>query len=514
MENLAFTLDHHVQRRPDKVVIVDGDRSVTNSELFDEVNALAAGLSEMGVGLGDIVALLMYNCTEFLESIYATNRLGAAVLPLNYRLAPEEWSYILGHSGASVVVVDEEFEQPLRAVLDEVPAVRHIISGGARAATSRAVGVHLMDEVIERHRGARVPCVDVPGETMQRLMYTSGTTSRPKGVVISHRNVMYKDLGLILNMGWTDEDVSLVCGPLYHVGGLDLGGLTVLHAGGGVVLQRKFDAAALVGLIEGRRPTTTWLAPAMVNSLLQVPEVAEADLSSVQSIISGGEKMPEARLQEVLRLFPDVWFVDAYGLTETVAGDTTMTREHMRRKLGSVGRPVPHLQLRVVDDSGLDIPVGQSGEIVLRGPKVFSGYWKDDEASARSIRDGWFYTGDVGRLDDEGFVYIDDRKKDMIVSGGENIATPEVERVLYEHPAVIEAAVIGVPNERWGEVPAAYVVIQEGESITEEALLDFCRERLARFKVPKHVLLIDELPRTPSGKVLKRHLRTHAEEAR
>jgi acyl-CoA synthetase (AMP-forming)/AMP-acid ligase II len=224
-------------------------------------------------------------------------------------------------------------------------------------------------------------------------------------------------------------------------------------------------------------------------------------------IIDGGEKMPLPLIERVLTAFPNTWFADAYGLTETVSGDTFLDKGLSRHKIGSVGKPVIHLELRVVDEDDADVPAGEPGEIVLRGPKVCKGYWQDEEATARAFRNGWFHTGDVGILDDEGFLTIADRIKDMVISGGENIATPEVERVLYEHPAVLEAAVVASPHPRWGEVPAAYVALRPGATATAEEILDFCAARLAKFKTPKVVRFVDALPRNPSGKVLKRDLR-------
>jgi acyl-CoA synthetase (AMP-forming)/AMP-acid ligase II len=259
--------------------------------------------------------------------------------------------------------------------------------------------------------------------------------------------------------------------------------------------------------IARERPTNIWLAPAMMNAVLQVPELADYDTSSIRFIIGGGEKMPEPLVAKILRAFPGAWFSDAYGLTETVSGDTFNDYDHMLSKVGSVGRPVLHAEVRVVDEHGDPLPAGRLGEIALRGPKVFSGYWRDDEATARALRDGWFHTGDVGRLDADGYLFVEDRKKDLIVSGGENIATPEVERVLYEHPDIVEAAVIGIQHQRWGEVPKAYVVLKEDAVHDPAALHEFCRERLAKFKVPVEFELLEMLPRTPSGKVLKRTLR-------
>jgi acyl-CoA synthetase (AMP-forming)/AMP-acid ligase II len=504
VDNFAAVLDFHADRSPAKVVLTDGEREFTNADLLARVNALAQVLLDLGIGRGDVVGLLLYNRAEFIETVFAVNRIGAVFLPLNYRLAPAEWEYILGHGQVKLLVTETDFQPAVDGIAARLPDLT------ARLLVGDAVPSGWGDyaALVRGRLGARVPVVDVAGDELQRLMYTSGTTSRPKGVCISHRNVMYKNLGLFVQFGWNADQVTAVAGPLYHVGALDMGGLATLHAGGSLVLQTKFEPKGLIELIARRRPTTIWLAPAMVNAVLQCEaELSRADISSLKLILSGGEKMPEARLKQVLDLFPGLWFADAYGLTETVSSDTFMPFDQMRAKLGSVGRPLPHVRVRVIDDDGDDVPADRIGEIAVRGPKVFSGYWRDPEATAACFQHGWFRTGDMGRLDPDGFLYIEDRKKDMIVSGGENIATPEIERVLYEHPGIVEAAVIGHPDERWGEVPHAYVVPRPGTRLTAEELVAFCLPRLAKFKVPKYFDIIDALPRTPSGKVLKRHLR-------
>lgn len=508
MYNFASVLDHNLARYPDKVVIKQGDRSITNRELHARVRAFAAGLRDRGVGRGDVVALLMYNHTEFLEAVFAVNRLGAAFLPLNYRLAPAEWQYILGHAEAAAIITEEQFADDVEAIAADLPGLRHQILLG-RPDRAPWLGY---EQLVADHQDADVPVADVGEHDLQRLMYTSGTTSRPKGVCITHGNVVWKQLGHIAEFGITAADVTLVCGPLYHVGGLDLPGLGTLHVGGSLVVMEKFEAAAAVQLVEQERPTNVWLAPAMMNAVLQLPDILERDTSSLRFIIGGGEKMPEPLVEKILRAFPNAWFSDAYGLTETVSGDTFNDTEHVLAKVGSVGRPVIHLEIRIVDETGAPVPQGQFGEIALRGPKVSPGYWRDQAATAAAFRDGWFHTGDVGRLDEDGYLYVEDRKKDMIVSGGENIATPEVERVLYEHDDVVEAAVVGMPHPRWGEVPMAYVVLRTDAAVDSAALREFCRARLARFKAPAEFEFVTALPRTPSGKVLKRDLRTDVPE--
>ena len=291
-------------------------------------------------------------------------------------------------------------------------------------------------------------------------MYTSGTTGRPKGVMITNANLAWKNLAHIVEFGFTSADLGLACGPLYHVGALDLTTTSLIAAGGTTILHRAFDAAAVVDELERSRVTTVWLAPAMVNAIMALPDVEQRDLSSVRVIINGGEKMPIPLIERIQRTFPSAWFADAYGLTETVSGDTFLDRDSLVTKLGSVGRPCLHLELDIWDDEQRSVAAGEKGEIVLRGPKVFPGYWRDPEATAKAFAGGWFHTGDIGVRDEDGYLFIVDRLKDMIVSGGENIASSEVERVLYEHPAVLECAVVARPDERWGEVPVAHVVLR------------------------------------------------------
>lgn len=502
MMNFAATLDHHAAVRPTKTALIWRDGHRTYRDLQDRVNTIAAALAAQGIGEGDIVALLMQNRPEFIETIYAVNRLGAAFLPLNFRLAGPEWRYILEHSRARAVVTEPEFETTLNEALGALPLTVRLTVGEPRTGSFTS-----FDPFIAPYQGHRVAPVDVRRDALQRLMYTSGTTAHPKGVCITHENFAWKNLGMLIQFGWDHTEVTVVGGPLYHVAALDMGGLTTLHAGGTLVLQPRFDAEELLALIEEHHGTSCWLAPAMVNAVLHSPDLRRRDLSSLSVILSGGEKMPESRLRQILEALPHVWFADAYGLTETVSSDTFLDREHMREKIGSVGLPLPHQQIRVVDDRGRPLGPGQVGEIVARGPKTFAGYWRDEEATAAAIRDGWFHTGDMGHLDEDGYLYVEDRKKDMIVSGGENIASPEVERALFEHPAVLEAAVVAHPDDRWGEVPSAYVVLESGHDVSREELVEFCRARLAKYKVPKHITFIEELPRTPSGKVLKRTLR-------
>jgi acyl-CoA synthetase (AMP-forming)/AMP-acid ligase II len=497
-------LEHHASRTPDKPLAVFGDDVITYAGMVDRAAAVAAGLQDRGIGAGDVVGLLSYNSIDFLTTIFAVNHLGAVAMPINWRLAAAEVHFILEHSQARALVCDAELVELANDATGRLAAdlVRVCVSAGA------VVGWERFAELASTSaRAARTP---VAGDDLHRLMYTSGTTGRPKGVMITHANLAWKNYAHITELGFTADDVGLACGPLYHVGALDLITTTMIAVGATTVVHRAFDAAQVVDDIERAGITCMWTAPAMVRAILDVPGVEERDLSSVRLIIAGGEKMPIPFIERLRRTFPSAWFADAYGLTETVSGDTFLDRESTVAKLGSCGRPCQYLELDIWDEHGASLPPGQPGEVVLRGPKVFKGYWRDPDATTKAFAGGWFHTGDIGVRDDDGYLYIVDRLKDMILSGGENIAGSEVERVLYEHGSVVEAAVVGRPDERWGEVPVAYVVLRPDAAATAEELIEHCRGQLAKFKVPKDVHFIDALPRNPSGKILKRELRAQS----
>jgi fatty-acyl-CoA synthase len=502
--NWFGVLAHHATGTPDQPMTIFEGQTTTYGEMATRVTALAGGLAQHGVGPGDVVGLLSYNCPEFLETIFAANYLGAIAMPINYRLAAPEVRYILEHSRARVLVCDPalvEVGNEGMAALEGSPFRVALGAAGSDGWTT-LTELRRPDGPADRTFAAAYD--------LHRLMYTSGTTGRPKGVMITHANLAWKNLAHMVEFGFTREDLGLVCGPMYHVGALDLTTTTLIAAGATMLIHRSFEPQAVVDEIERSGVTTVWLAPAMVNAIMSLPDIDQRDLSSVRVIIGGGEKMPIPLLERLARTFPGAWFADAYGLTETVSGDTFLDRQSTVRKLGSVGRPCLYLELDLWDEQGRSVATGERGEIVLRGPKVFKGYWRDPEATEAAFAGGWFHTGDVGLRDDEGYLFIVDRFKDMIVSGGENIASSEVERVLYEHEAVLEAAVVGRPDARWGEVPVAFVVLRPDITVAAELLVAHCQAQLARFKVPKEITFLDALPRNPSGKVLKRELRAGA----
>jgi fatty-acyl-CoA synthase len=499
--NWFGVLAHHAERSPERAITVFEGQVTTYGEMATRATALATGLHERGLRPGQVVGLLSYNCPEFLETVFAANYVGAIFMPINWRLAAAEIRYILEHSEARALVCDEALlDLADDATKDALPSLLKVCI---------APEAHGEWITISTLRSGAPPVARwaTEADDTHRLMYTSGTTGRPKGVMITHANLAWKNQAHIVEFGFNVEDLGLACGPLYHVGALDLTTTTLIAAGATTIIHRAFDAAAVVDEIERSKVTTVWLAPAMVNAIMALPDIEQRDLSPVRVIINGGEKMPIPLIERIQRTFPSAWFADAYGLTETVSGDTFLDRNSMITKLGSVGRPCLYLDVEVWNEQGSPVSAGERGEIVLRGPKVFKGYWRDVEATDRAFAGGWFHSGDIGVLDEDGYLFVVDRLKDMIVSGGENIAGSEVERVLYEHESVLEAAVVGRPDERWGEVPVAFVVLRAGRSATADELIAHCASQLAKYKVPKDVTFLDALPRNPSGKVLKRDLR-------
>jgi acyl-CoA synthetase (AMP-forming)/AMP-acid ligase II len=498
--SLSRIVEHHADRLADCPALAFGEERLTYAELAGRARRTAAALAHAGAHRGDVVGALLHNSLDFLEVMLGADYLGAVFMPLNWRLAPPEVAYIVGHAGTSVLVSEPELEPMIEPVRGELTC--SLVRAGANGSD----GWNGLDEMRAAAEPLSGPEPTEPGDLL-RLMYTSGTTARPKGVMITHGNLDAKCLAHVAELGLGREDRGLIAGPLYHVGALDLTFTTLLYLGCYQRILRKFATVEVLDAIERERLSTIWLAPAMVKLLLDDESLPGRDVSSMRVIIDGGEKMPLPLIDRLLTSFPGAWFADAYGLTETVSGDTFLNKGKERDKLGSVGKPVFNVDLRLVKDDGTEAAAGEEGEIVIRGPKVSVGYWRDPEATARAHRDGWFRTGDVGVFDADGYLYIVDRLKDMILSGGENVASLEVERVLYEHEAVAEVAVVGRPHERWGEVPVAFVVLHDGATVDEDELLTFCRERLARYKAPKAVTFVDVLPRNPSGKVLKRELR-------
>ncbi|MHB0953477.1 MAG: AMP-binding protein [Allorhizobium sp.] len=497
MFNLSRCLAVNAGQRPVGEALVYGELRLDWQTLEARVQHLAAALAGRGIGKGDIVALMMKNSPAFIELIYAISHLGAVILPLNFRLSPEEVGYIANHAGAAIIVSDDIFQA--QAAGAGLPLI--VLD----AAGQIDIGATLLDLSGGRQRLDAAPR---GRDDMFRLMYTSGTTSRPKGVVHSYDNFYWKCFDHTLSLGLNERTRLLVVGPLYHVGGSDLPGLGVHLAGGTIVLLRDYEPRSVLETIEREGVDGIWLAPVMANDILNLPAEGLPDISSLRWCVAGGERTPESRIRAFFDRFPQARYIDAYGMTETVSGDTLMESGREFDKIGSVGRPLRFVEMEIRSEDGERLLSGEEGEICMRGPKVMREYWRDPQKTAEAFfADGFLRSGDVGYMDADGFLFITDRQKDMIISGGENIASSEVERVIYEHPAVKEAAVYARPHPRWGEAAIAAVVLAEGQTITYQQLLDHCRARLAGFKCPKDMVVLAQLPRNPSGKVLKRILR-------
>lgn len=492
MVSLSESVAWWARTEPERIAVVYGAERLTYARLNQRVSAVAGLLMTYDIKPGDIVALLMKNSAAFIEISLAVSQLGAVLLPINYRLSKDEVAYIAGHAGAKLMFADAE-------LLAFASGCERVVTvDEAAQADSSCLAANL---TAWAHTHPSQP------DNLFRLMYTSGTTDRPKGVMHSYDNYAWKSLDHITVLGLTDAERLLIVGPLYHVGAFDMPGLAVFLVGGMIAVLRDFDPDATLELIEKERLTGGWMAPVMMNRCLALDNHDRFDLSSFRWLIGGGERTPEERILEFSSLFTSARYIDAYGLTETCAGDTMMEAGYEIERIGSTGRAVPHVQIEICDENGQSLPAGSAGEVCLRGPKVTRGYWRDPVKTAASFDGAWFRTGDMGHLDADGFLYLTDRKKDMIISGGENIASSEVERVLYQLAEVAEAAVVGLPDERWGERVVAVVVLRPDATLTIEQLRAHCDGLLGGFKVPKQLVVLDALPRNPSGKVLKRVLR-------
>jgi fatty-acyl-CoA synthase len=495
MINLSSFIAFHARRTPDRCALKYRGEEISYATFDRRIGIVGGWLTSRGIGADDVVAVLMKNSTAFLEIAFAVSHIAAVFLPINYRLSADEVGYIVGNSGARLLIADEEFAS--------------IAAGGAP--------VVLLDEAAQfsvtklAPDVAPAPVRPRASSDLMRLMYTSGTTDRPKGVMLSYDNMYWKSADQTVVLGLSAETRLLVVGPLYHVGALDLPGIAVLWHGGLLSIHRNFEPDQALAAIEAEKLNAAWFAPVMTTAILTCANRQRYDVSSLRWAIGGGERTPEARIRAFSQYFTNARYIDAYGLTESCGGDSFMEAGREIEKIGSTGRATPHVEIEIRDDSGQRLASGENGEICLRGPKVTRGYWKDPEKTKAAFFGDWFRTGDIGYLDDEGFLYLTDRKKDMIISGGENIASSEVERVIYEMPQVREVAVIGMPDPRWGERPVAVVVLSDNAALQLPDLTEHCRKRLAAFKVPKQLIIRDQLPRNPSGKVLKRVLRAELE---
>jgi len=488
--SLAASLAASARRGPGLPAVTDATGSLSYGELHARALQLAAGLRSQGVRPGDRVGYLGKNSVALLEVLFATSCLGGVFVPLNWRLAPAELEDVVLDAGlhslfldnASSDAVTERSRQSCREVHVGVPA--GLFAAGALARHER-----------------------VAADQAALLMYTSGTTGRPKGVVLTHGNLWWNAVNVLLALDFRHDDVSLVVAPMFHIGGLNMTTLLTLQKGGHVVVHAGFEPAAVLEEIERSRVTSIFAVPAMLSALQQEPGWLTRDLSSLRMVVCGGAPVPPPLLRDYLER--GVTVLQGYGMTETAPAITLLAGSQALDKLGSAGTPVPFTEVRLARrDGGTVQAAGERGEICVRGPNVTPGYWAQPAATAAAIdAEGWLHTGDIGYLDDDGCLYVVDRLKDMVISGGENVYPAEVEAVLHAHPAVRDVAVIGLPDVRWGEAVTAVVVPANGQSPDLEEIRSFASGRLARYKLPLRLELVEQLPRNPAGKVRKDQLR-------
>jgi fatty-acyl-CoA synthase len=488
----------HAMMRPDKQALRYRGEAVTWAELSRRSLQLAAGLAERGVIAGDRVALLTLNHPWFVEGVLAANSLGAMAVPLSFRLASLEIDYILRDAAPSAVIVDAALERVLRAAPAAAEIGTVIVIGEPDCLA--------YEEFLAAREPIELP--DISEESTALIMYTSGTTGRPKGVMLSHRNMQLQAITAVRAMEmFDDSDVGFLTAPFFHIAGLGsivanilIGGTVVIHPLG------AFDPAGVLDAYEREGATIAFNVPQQWDQLCAQPGMEKRDLK-LRIISWGAAPASEATLRAMAEKFPHALNVAVFGQTETSPITCVLRGADSLRKLGSVGRPIPTIQYRIVDDQMNDVPAGAVGEIVYRGPTVTRGYWNKPAETAEAFAGGWFHSGDLVRQDDEGFIWVVDRKKDMIISGGENIYCAELENAIGEHPAVLEVAVIGRADERWGQVPVAFVTARPGTQLTLADLTRFLRSRVASFKMPKDLHLTDGLPRNAGGKVVKGALR-------
>ncbi|MEO7131697.1 MAG: long-chain fatty acid--CoA ligase [Dermatophilaceae bacterium] len=496
----------HALRNPARPAFIDGsDGSVLTWRDFEaRTNSLADALSQHGVQRGDRVALLTLNSVAMMEIYFAVAKLGAITVPINLRLSAPEVAYVLADSGASFAFVSGPMAPLLEAASSEVASLRTRVTIPVHAERA-AGGPNEYEELLASGSPERVTR-DVSLDDLCVIMYTSGTTGRPKGAMLTHDNFLWNAINIQgFGAGVSRQDLTLSAAPLFHIGALGVHTMPLAFFGGATVVMESFTPEGWLDLAEKHRITVAFNVPAMWAAIAQAESLRTRDLSALTFAVSGGSPCPIVVIKAMQAA--GMAFTEGFGMTETAPIAACLQPEDVLEHAGSIGRPVGSVDFRIVDEDGRDVPTGEVGELAMRGPNVFVGYWGKPQATAEAIRGGWFHTGDLGRVDEEGFYTLVDRKKDMVITGGENVYPIEVEQVIYEHADVMEVAVTGAPDDKWGEMIVATVVRRTESTLSEDELIAWTRERIAGFKTPRRVQFVDALPRNATGKVLKRELR-------
>ena len=486
---------------PDREAVVDGEKRFTYRQLNARVNRLAKALQEMGLKSGDRLSILSTNCSEYVETIMAAAKLGAMLVPLNWRLTPTELAFILKDSGAQSLVFHPDLAETAESLGQKAGLKRQVVLGNDGMGEIRAYEALLEGQTDGEPAPDEIPELDTP----HIIMYTAGTTGQPKGAVLSQGASFWNAVNLAVALDFTSNDRNLAVLPMFHIGGIGLFTLPMLHQGGTVVIQRAFEPARTLELIESEKITLFFGVAAIFLFLIQDPGFKGSVFEQVRVVMSGGAPLPVSLVHQ----YHDggIMLQQGFGMSEAAPSIATLEKALAVQKAGSIGRPLMHVEARVVNDEMKDMPADQVGELVIRGPNLMQGYWNRPGATEEAFSGGWFHTGDLARMDSDGDLYIVERKKDMFISGGENVYPAEVENAVYELSQVSESAVIGVPDEKWGEVGKAVVVVKEDQNLTEEEVINYLKGRLAKYKIPKSVVFVDALPRNAAGKVLKNVLR-------
>ena len=506
-QNWITQLSRHSLMQPQATALRFQGTTTTWAELHRRVGWLAGALHRRGIASGDRVMILMLNRPEFVETCLAATRLGAIAVPVNFRLTPPELAYLVEDSGAAVVVTEPMLAPVAAAVRDIAPQLSTVIVAGADAEIPGAQAAVLGYEQLLAEGGEPAPPVDVPNDSPALIMYTSGTTGHPKGAVLTYTNLAAQAMTAIYTTAPDiANDVGFIGVPLFHIAGignvlpaLTLGIPTVIYPLG------AFDPAHLLDVLAAEKVSGIFLVPAQWQAVCAEQRARPRQLR-LRNLSWGAAPASDTLLRQMAETFPGATILAAFGQTEMSPVTCMLLGEDAIRKLGSVGKVIPTVAARIVDEHMNDVPIGEVGEIVYRAPTLMAGYWNKPHATAESFTGGWFHSGDLVRSDDEGYIWVVDRKKDMIISGGENIYCAEVENVLAAHPAIVEVAVIGRPDDKWGEVPIAVAAVSEA-GLRLEDLADFLDDQLARYKHPKALETVESLPRNPAGKVLKTELR-------
>lgn len=499
--NLGMTLARNARQIPEKKAVIFGEKSYTYKQLNQKVNQLANGLVASQIKKGEKIAILMKNSDQFVIVFYAIMKVGAIAVPINFRLATAEVRYILEDSDASVLFFDEPYTSLVSQVTENNKNIKLQVCAGNKIEKNQLTMNAISNDNVSE------PFVEVLESDVAEILYTSGTTGNPKGALFDHHRILYVAFTSAIMMKMGPEDNLLHVAPLFHSAQLNLFMITGTLLGSTQVIQQDFHPVHVLQAMEQHKITLFFAVPTMYNFLLQVPNYEKYDLSSVKRCGYGAAPMPTALLQQVMKLFRHEQFFNMCGLTEAGPGGVLLLPDEHKTKMGAGGKAMLCTEVRVVNERGEDVAPFETGEFIIKSEMVMKEYYKNPEETRQTLRDGWLYTGDLSIVDEDGYITLVDRKKDMIISGGENIYSTEVEQALYQHPDILEAAVIGLPDEIWGEKVVAIVVGKKGRNLDVEALKLFCCERLASYKVPTEIIVENTIPRNASGKILKYRLR-------